>query len=130
MHQSLVYLDYERILIGLRFGSVVSLRIVGDLIKETRQLGWPEEGRRSSYQGAIANKLGKMLVFTLVDLLFQDTEGHWFLDNIVVVGDQAFVDAALEQSRGIMTTAAQLGFLLSSPDLKLSGCTYSASRKL
>lgn len=130
MHQSLVYLDYERILIGLRFGSIVSLRIVGDLIKETRQFGRSEEGRRSSYQGAVANKLGKVLVFTLVDLLFQDTESHWFLDNIVVVGDQAFVDAALEQSRGIMTTAAQLGFLLSSPDLKLSGCTYSASRKL
>ena len=60
-----------------------------------------------SYQGAIANKFGKVLVFPFVDARFQNTQGHRLLDDIVVVGNIALVDTAMEQSRRVMTTAQE-----------------------
>lgn len=57
-----------------------------------------------AYQGKIAHEIRNLLVFSLVDPRFDNAEGHWLLDNIVVVGDNALVDTAVEQSRGVMTT--------------------------
>jgi hypothetical protein len=45
-----------------------------------------------------------MFVFPLVDAGFQDAEGHWLLNDIVVVRNKALVDTAMEQSRRIMAT--------------------------
>lgn len=45
-----------------------------------------------------------MLVLALVDSLLQDTQRHGFLDDIVIIGNEALVDTAVKQSRGIMTT--------------------------
>lgn len=62
-----------------------------------------------AYQGKIAHEISDLLIFPLVYSLLDDAERHWLLDNIVVVRDDAFVDTAMEQSRGVMTTGtAQL----------------------
>lgn len=62
-----------------------------------------------AYQGKIAHEISDLLVFPLVDSLLDNTERHWLLDDIVIVGNNAFVDTAMEQSRGVMTTTtAQL----------------------
>lgn len=59
----------------------------------------------TTYQGAIANKFGKVLVFPFVDARFQNTQGHRLLDDVVVVGNIALVDTAMEQSRRVVATA-------------------------
>lgn len=62
-----------------------------------------------AYQGKIAHEIRNLLVFSLVNPRFDNTESHWLFDNIIVVGDNALVDTAVEQSRGVMTTVtAQL----------------------
>lgn len=60
-----------------------------------------------SYQNTVAHKIPKLLVFAFVDFLFQNTQGHRLLDYVVVIGDDALVHAALEQSRRVVTTTAQ-----------------------
>lgn len=57
-----------------------------------------------AYQGKIAHEIRNLLVFSLVDPRFDNAESHWLLNNIIVVGDNALVDTAVEQSRGIMAT--------------------------
>jgi hypothetical protein len=52
------------------------------------------------------DKFGELLVFPLIYAGLQNTKSHWLLNDIVVVGDITFVDAAMEQSRRIMATAA------------------------
>ena len=62
-----------------------------------------------AYQGKIADKISDLLVFPLVNSRLDDAHRHWLLDNIVVVRDEALVDAAMEKSRGVITTTtAQL----------------------
>lgn len=58
-----------------------------------------------SYQGAIANELGKLLVLSLVDARFQNAQRHGLLDDLIVIGDVALVDTAVKQSGRVMTTA-------------------------
>lgn len=57
------------------------------------------------YQCAISYEIRELLVLPLVDLGLKNTKCHWLLDNIVVIGDIALIDTAMEQFRRIMTTA-------------------------
>lgn len=50
----------------------------------------------ATYKGAVAYEFRKPLVFFLVDFLLQDAESHWLLDDIIIIGNIALVDAALE----------------------------------
>lgn len=58
-----------------------------------------------SYQSAISHEIRELHIFSLVDLLLENTESHWLLDNVIIIGDIALVDTAMEQSRGVMATA-------------------------
>lgn len=59
----------------------------------------------ATYQGAVAHELAEVLILALVDLLLQDTQSHRLLDDIIIIGNIALIDTALEESRGIMATA-------------------------
>jgi hypothetical protein len=57
------------------------------------------------YQCAISDEGREMLVLALVDLLFQDTQRHRLLDDVVIVGDIPLVYTSLEKSGRIVATA-------------------------
>ena len=71
---------------------------------------------RISYQRAISDKLFKIGVFPLVDLLLQDTKCHRFFDDIVVVRDVSFVNTAMEKSRRIVVADTPLAWVCSGLD--------------
>jgi hypothetical protein len=53
-------------------------------------------------QSPVAHKLGPALVFLCVYLLFDNAHSHGFLDDLVVVGESALVDLALEDLGRVM----------------------------
>ena len=57
-----------------------------------------------AHQSAIAHELGKVVVGAVLDLLLEDTQRHGLLDHIIVIGDVALVDTALERLRRVIST--------------------------
>lgn len=75
-----------------------------------------------AYQSAIAYEFAKVFVFALVDSLLEDAEGHWIFDNVVVVRDEAFVDAAMEKSGRVVATIAQSDLAIIFTDIYMRVC--------
>ena len=61
--------------------------------------------RVDRYQSAVSHKFGKLFVLAFIDLCLQDTKRHGFLDDLIIIGDIALVDTAMEQSRWVVSTA-------------------------
>lgn len=57
-----------------------------------------------AHQSAIAHELGKVVVGAVLDLFLEDTQRHGLLNHIIVIGDVALVDAALERLRRVIST--------------------------